>query len=188
MIETERLILRPVGAQDIEDITRICQDPVIYENTLLIPKDYTRDHARHWIDTIETARAQGKAGHDFAILLKQTGRFIGVISLSPQNRHDETEAGYWLDRTHRGRGYMTEALRAVIAFAFAHGAHRVSAKHLTWNPASGRVMAKAGMTCEGIARESLKKEGRYLDDVGYAILDWEFDPSRQPAPGEPGGS
>lgn len=180
MIQTEHLLLRPLSRGDIADITRICQDPEIYANTLLIPSPYTEENAAAWLDTIDAARADGKGGHDFAIVLRESGCLIGVISLSPLNQHDDTEAGYWLEAAQRGKGYMTEALRAVIALAFEQGAHRVSARHLIWNPASGRVMAKAGMKYEGILRESLKNKGKYLDDVSYAILDWEFFGKERP--------
>lgn len=175
-LKTKRLILRPVTLADIDEVTRICQDPEIYSNTLLIPWPYTRESARGWLQGIEEARALGRAGHEFAITLADEGRFIGVIGLSRINRHDDTEVGYWLDRDHRGQGYMTEALKKVIGFAFARGAHRVSGKHFSFNPASGRVMAKAGMKYEGTHRESLKKDGRYFDDVCYAMLDREFQP------------
>lgn len=173
-LNTERLVLRYLEEADIEDITRICQDPEIYEHTLLIPSPYTREHAEHWLGQVQKNRAEGTAGHDFGIHLKSSGRFIGVISLGPKNRHDDAEAGYWLDKDYRGQGIMTEALKAVIALGFADGCHRISACHFAGNPRSGRVMEKAGMTREGLHRESLKKNGEYKDDVVYAILDWEF--------------
>lgn len=180
MIETDRLILRPISREDIPAITRICQDPTIAENTLLIPYPYSEADAARWLDSIEAARSAGSSAVDLAILERISGDFIGVISLSARNRHDDTEAGYWLDRNWRGRGFMTEALRAVIALAFRQGAHRVFARHFSFNPASGRVMVKAGMAFEGILRESLKKNGRYLDDVSYGILDREFAPEGSP--------
>lgn len=172
-LETGRLILRYIQESDIDDITRICQDPEIYEHTLLIPSPYTRSHAEHWVEMIQKNRADGTAGHDFGIHLKADDRFVGVISLGPKNRHDDAEAGYWLDKAYRNQGIMTESLKAVIAFGFAQGCHRVSACHFAGNPRSGRVMEKAGMKREGLHRESLKKNGQYLDDVVYGILDWE---------------
>lgn len=175
---TDRLGLREMSEDDLSDITRILQDQKIYENTLRIPHPYTIDDAREWMRQIEEARAEGKAGWTFGIRLKDTGRFIGCIGLTAMNPHDETEVGYWLDRSFWGSGYMTESLRKVIEFAFAQGAHRVSGCHFTFNPASGRVMQKAGMTMEGIQRESLKKNGQYLDDVRWAILEQDLPKGR----------
>lgn len=174
-LKTPRLLLRPLSEEDVDDITRICQDPELYENTLNLPWPYTREDARNWLVGIEEAKAENRAGYDFAICLKDTGDFIGVIGLTRLNRHDDTEVGYWMDRNFWGQGLMTEAVKKVIGFAFAHGAHRVSGRHFTWNPASGRVMVKAGMKYEGVERESLKKDGKYLDDVCYGILDREFN-------------
>ncbi|MFZ2258269.1 MAG: GNAT family protein [Clostridiaceae bacterium] len=173
-LTTDRLVLRYLSEADIDDITRICQDPEIYQHTLLIPSPYTRKNAENWLDIVNKSRAEDKAGDDFGIRLKENDRFIGVISLGAKNRHDDSEIGYWLDKDYRSQGIMTEALLAVIAFGFAKGCHRISACHFVGNPASGRVMAKAGMTKEGLHRESLKKNGQYLDDVVYGILDWEF--------------
>ena len=65
---------------------------------------------------------------------------------------------------------MTESLRETIKFAFLKGAHRVSGRHFPWNPASGRVMMKVGMSYEGTQREALKKGDQYIDDVCYGIL------------------
>lgn len=170
-LTTDRLVLRYISEADIDDITRICQDPEIYQHTLLIPAPYTRTDAENWLALITKNRTEGKAGDDFGIHLKETDRFIGVISLGPKNRHDDSEIGYWLDKDYRERGIMTEALRAVIAFGFSKGCHRISACHFAGNPKSGRVMEKAGMTREGVHRESLKKNGQYLDDVVYGILE-----------------
>ena len=170
-LTTDRLVLRYLSEADIDDITRICQDPEIYQNTLYIPSPYTRADAKNWLDQIFKSRAEDKAGDDFGIHLKADDRFIGVISLGAKNRHDDSEVGYWLDKDYREQGIMTETLREIIAFGFAKGCHRISACHFAGNPKSGRVMEKAGMTREGLHRESLKKNGQYLDDVVYGILE-----------------
>ncbi len=169
-LTTERLSLSEVTRADAPEITRILQDPAIYRNTLNIPFPYHLEHALAWIESVEENRAAGTGGWTFAIRFLREEKLLGVIGLGPVTRHDETEAGYWLDQACWGRGIATEALREVISFAFAQGVHRVSARHFTGNPASGRVMQKAGMTREGLLKESLKKEGRYYDDVCYAIL------------------
>ena len=86
------------------------------------------------------------------------------------------ETGYCLGRRWWGRGIATEALRAVIDFLFAQvNFHRVAAVHDPNNPASGRVMQKAGMTREGMLRQSALIKGRFVDSVVYSILrdEWE---------------
>ena len=73
-------------------------------------------------------------------------------------------------RLHLGK-LNTEALRAVIAHGFdAMGLHRIEGQHYVENPASGRVMAKAGMTREGLLRGYVLRDGVPRDNVLYAIL------------------
>jgi RimJ/RimL family protein N-acetyltransferase len=72
---------------------------------------------------------------------------------------------YW------NRGYCTEASRAVIELGFTQlGLHRIQARHLTRNPASGRVMQKLGMQPEGVNRDAILKNDRFEDLATYAIL------------------
>jgi ribosomal-protein-alanine N-acetyltransferase len=78
---------------------------------------------------------------------------------------------YYLAEKAWGKGYMTEILKRVIDFCFDElGLNRVEADHFARNPASGRVMEKAGMTKEGLARQKYCKDGEFLDAVLYAIV------------------
>ena len=89
--------------------------------------------------------------------------------LNQENRSGEV--GYSLSRAHWNRGYMTEALKAVIDFGFeVLLLNRIEAQHETANPASGRVMAKAGMQKEGVLRSRIFNKGKYVDVALYAIL------------------
>ena len=86
------------------------------------------------------------------------------------------QAGYCLGRRWWGRGIATEALRALVDFLFAQvNFHRVGAVHDPDNPASGRVMQKAGMVREGVLRQQRFLKGRFVDTVVYSILrdEWE---------------
>jgi RimJ/RimL family protein N-acetyltransferase len=74
-------------------------------------------------------------------------------------------------------GYCSEAARALVTYGFEQmGLHRIYAFHFARNPASGRVMQKAGMTCEGTLRQHVKKWERYEDLVAYGILRSEYTP------------
>ena len=91
------------------------------------------------------------------------------MEYSPDNA--SCELGYSLARPLWGRGYMTEALRRVIAFTFdTMDMNRIEAQHELANPASGRVMEKCGMRREGILRQRLYNKGQYVDVALYAIL------------------
>jgi ribosomal-protein-alanine N-acetyltransferase len=79
------------------------------------------------------------------------------------------EIGYWLGEPFWGRGIMTEALAAVTAHAIrAHDLTRVFSVPYEWNPASFRVLEKAGYVCEGRMRRSAIKDGHVIDQLLYA--------------------
>lgn len=84
--------------------------------------------------------------------------------------------GYSIDKDHQGRGYTTEACRAVIGYAFdVLNLHRVQAGHLPENLASGAVLRKLGFAHEGYARDYLYFHGRWRDHVLLAVTnpDWK---------------
>ena len=83
--------------------------------------------------------------------------------------------GYSLSRKEWNKGYMTEALNALLRYGFAEmKLNRIEAMHETGNPASGAVMRKCGMKHEGTMRSKLINKGKYVDVELYAILRREF--------------
>ncbi len=81
------------------------------------------------------------------------------------------EIGFWLAEPHWGRGIMTEAVRAFTDHAFAaFDLCRLYAGVFEWNPASMRVLEKAGYTLEGRLRRSVTKDGQTIDRLLYAIV------------------
>jgi len=84
------------------------------------------------------------------------------------------DIGYELNPKYWGRGYATEAARAMLAFGFdTLGLHRVWAECVAGNLASRRVLEKLGMTLEGRLRENKHIDGRWHDTLIYAILEHE---------------
>ncbi len=111
----------------------------------------------------------------FAIALQETQKCIGCIELRLSPQHEKTSFGYVLSRQYWNRGYMTEALGAVIAFSFEKlGLNKVESTHYTGNEKSGRVMTKCGMTREGLLREEVKIKGTFRDVVHYGITRREW--------------
>ena len=89
--------------------------------------------------------------------------------------HSQAEMGFWIEVESWGKGYATEAARAVVRSAFDQlKLNRVYAHHMVRNPASGRVMEKVGMKREGLLRQRVRKWGVFEDVVLLAILhdDW----------------
>lgn len=105
---------------------------------------------------------------------------VGGIGYTPH--HDvervSAEIGYWLGAAFWGRGITTAALTAVTAYAFERHAdlRRIYAVPYAWNPASARVLEKAGYRLEGRMRQSAIKDGQVVDQLLYAILRSEAAP------------
>lgn len=180
-LQTERLILRPFSKKDAPDVQRLAGDPDVADTTLNIPHPYEDGMAEGWMSTHQAAFHEGK-GITFAITLRETDELVGAISLRTMNRFNRAEMGYWIGQPYWGNGYCTEAAKAAIAYGFDElNLNKVLAYHLTRNPASGRVMEKAGMSYEGLFRQhvykanALGKDGVYEDLKMYAILRDEFE-------------
>jgi RimJ/RimL family protein N-acetyltransferase len=174
-IVTERLVLRPFGLDDAADVQRLAGDPAVADTTLAIPHPYPDGAAEQWI----SGHAEGFERREILVLavtLRATGELAGCISLRLNDAHSRAEMGYWMGVPYWNRGYCSEAARALVAYGFEQmGLHRIFAHHLTRNPASGRVMQKAGMTYEGTQRQHIKKGEQYEDIAGYGILRSEHE-------------
>lgn len=173
-LETERLILRPFRLSDAGDVQRLAGAAEISATTLDIPHPYPRGAAEEWIRSHRPTFEEGLGVH-FAITLRETETLVGAIGLLITPRHNRAELGYWIGVPYWNNGYATEAVRAVVAYGFrVLGLHRICANHFPRNPASGRVMQKAGMTLEGTLRQHVKKGTAYEDLVTYGLLRDEF--------------
>ena len=110
VLETERLTLRVPRLEDVKAIAVLANDRRIAENTARMPHPYGVDDAEQFVSAVN--RRDGEAC--FVIMLD--GTLIGVCGIDP--RDDGAELGYWLGRGYWGFGFMTEAARAVVDFAF----------------------------------------------------------------------
>ncbi len=173
-LETKRLVLRPLQADDEAAITRYAGDRRIADGKLSIPHPLPQDWARRYIRYHQQAIT---AREDFCLALTRRPEpgLIGIINLYPQSE-SMGQVGFWTGVPWWGKGYMTEALRAVLRFAFEDLAlQRVHASHFGTNPASGRVMLKAGMRQEGRLRQHVLKDGAPQDLVWHGMLREDFE-------------
>jgi len=170
---SERLLLRPFTLADAPDVQRLAGDRAIAYTTQNIPHPYEDGMAETWIGS---HREQFEKGQfvTFAIALGD-GTLIGAIGLHLHQAHERAELGYWIGKPYWGQGYCTEAAQAVLQYGFETlGLNRIHARHLTRNPASGRVMFKIGMRHEGSLRQHAKKWGVFEDIEVYGILRDEY--------------
>lgn len=177
-LETDRLVLRPFVADDAFDVERLAGMREIADTTLNIPHPYPHGGAAAWIGTHQTAWNDG-TNATFAIINKESGKLVGVISLMIKPEHRRAELGYWIAVDSWNAGYATEASRCVIDFGFEQlKLHRIEARHFLRNPASGRVMKKLGMQQEGVERDWALKWDRFESLAVYSILEPEWRATR----------
>ena len=147
-IAATRLRLRPLAPDDAARLAALADDLDVARQTAALPHPYTLDDARSFI------AAQGdppRGAVNFAVELAGEG-LIGVMGFRPEPGSPWPEFGYWLGRPYWGAGLATEAAAAALAWAHGRGRRAVTAGHFTDNPASGRVLEKAGFLYTGVRR------------------------------------
>ena len=172
-IVTERLLLREITWNDLDDIHRLHSEPKVDEfNTLGIPKnlDETRELMR---PDIEISKKDPQSKYTWRIILASTGDFIGLAGMTlSSDKFRLREIYYKLLTDHWGRGYATEVVRSLIVTGFERfKLHKVEAGVATDNERSIRVLEKVGMTREGLRRKILPIRGEWKDNYHYAIVD-----------------
>ena len=128
---------------------------------------YTKNDAQQWLD-----RCQGESPiANFAVARSEEA--IGGIGVDlGQDIYRKTaEIGYWLGEPFWGQGIMTLAARAMVEYAFeTFDLVRIDTVVLEWNPASARVLEKAGFVFEGRSPRAAFKDGKVIDHLRFAIV------------------
>jgi RimJ/RimL family protein N-acetyltransferase len=143
VLETERLVLRAPRLGDVKAVAALANDRRIAENTARLPHPYRLGDAEDFL-------AAANRGNDttFVVTLR-SGAVIGAVGLSQLDRHPP-EIGYWLGIKYWGKGYATEAARAMIDHAFSdRDCEAIQAAARVTNPASRRVLEKCGFQWTG---------------------------------------
>lgn len=157
--------LRGWHMDDALSLQKHANNPNVY-NFLMdsFPHPYTIDDAVNWISLMQ------KQDPMLVFAIDIDGKLVGGIGL--EMRHDiyskSRLIGYWLGEQFWGRGIMTEAVRLVVDYAFANlDIVRLQAGILGNNPASMRVLEKAGFIKEGVLRNAIVKNGLVMDEHIY---------------------
>lgn len=131
------------------------------------PHPYTLNDAEEWIRFTSAENPP----RNFAIVVEgEAAGGIGFV-LKGDVYRGEAEIGYWLGEKFWGRGIITEAVAAMTEYAFANfDICRIQAGVYEWNPASMRVLEKAGYALEARLRKSIIKDGETIDELIYAIV------------------
>lgn len=144
VLDTERLALRRPTLADVKAIAHLANDRRIAENTRRLPHPYLQDHA------VEFVRAMAADRRETVFLIEHTHSPIGMVGIDWREQ-DAPELGYWLGVEHWGRGFGTEAARAVIDFFFEEfdAEHLVSGARVA-NPSSRNILEKCGFQWSGV--------------------------------------
>jgi RimJ/RimL family protein N-acetyltransferase len=144
VLETKRLALRAPRLEDAKTVATLANDRRIAENTARIPHPYQVADAEGFI------AGANKAGAEAVFLIALRDKtVIGACGVT--NQEPLPELGYWLGVAYWGQGYATEALHAVIDYAFTDLAHEaLQAGCRVTNPASRRVLEKCGFQWTGV--------------------------------------
>lgn len=165
-LTTPRLSLAPLAAADAADVFAYAANPAVARHTTWVPHR-TVDDAASFIGRV-SARPAGH--HCWAIRLSGRPAVVGVVELGPTDAA-RAEVHYVLAEPCWGRGLMTEAVRAVLAWGFA--AHpnlaRVTTGITAANAASRRVAEKCGLVLTGVHREEWAKFTDPVEVCGYAV-------------------
>jgi RimJ/RimL family protein N-acetyltransferase len=149
-LETKRLLLRPVDFGDAAAIQAAASVWAISDTMISIPHPYPEDEAAKFIAERREAAEKG-SGIAFTMIKKQPEKtFAGVAEIRSIDReHSQAEVSFWIAVDAWGNGYMSEAVRAILDFAFdGLKINRIYAHHMVRNPACGRVLEKNGFTQE----------------------------------------
>jgi ribosomal-protein-alanine N-acetyltransferase len=167
-IDLGRFLIREWRRGDEDSLVRHANNPNVSRNMRdRFPHPYTRADADWWI---AHAGAQSPQT-DFAIVVDgEAAGGIGFILQEDVSRRS-AEIGYWLGEAYWGRGIATYAVRAVSEHIFAtFDICRVYATVFESNPASARVLEKAGFVLEGRLRKAVTKSGDTIDALMYAAV------------------
>jgi ribosomal-protein-serine acetyltransferase len=172
-IETPRLLLLPIDSTDSSDVWSAVEASRRELEPWLpwVPFNIDLESSLRYCDASALDWDNARACR-LVVRERATRRLVGVVGLeSFAHLHQSTELGYWLRSDATRRGYMTEAARATVTWAFHKLlAHRVRVAASTENHGSLAVIRRLGFRFEGIARQAERVSGRWLDHAVFGML------------------
>ena len=175
LIQSNRLILRPIKAEDAEALFGYRSNAVVNQFQGWIPETIAdvRDFIRN---KVSVELDQPDTWFQLAIIKKDNGELIGDIGIHfLESDSLQVEIGFTLDCNQHGKGFATEALTEILKFLFLKlNKHRVIASIDPRNEKSIKVVERLGMRKEAHFRKSLLINNEWVDDLVYAILKEEW--------------
>lgn len=175
VFETDRLLLRKINVNDLDDIFEFSSDPAVAHHITWGVNKTKEETLNNFINVVVGNYHLGQSG-DLAIVLKKSKKVIGTCSfIDWSNEHSNAELGYVLNRNYWGHGYATEAIKELIKFGFEKiQLNRIQGRCDIDNIGSQKVMLKVGMCFEGTLRKNEFIKGEFRDTKVFSILKEEF--------------
>ncbi|ROZ76245.1 N-acetyltransferase [Ramlibacter sp. WS9] len=181
-IETSRLTIRLVTQADLPALLEYNSDEAV---TRYLPYGNWNgiDDAQEWLGRATTRLAAGEA-LQFVAVLRETGHVVGSCLLFHFDESSRrAEVGYLLGRKHWGAGYMFEAMKALVDFAFAQmNLRRLEAEIDPRNTSSAELLERLGFVQEGLLRQRWDLKGEVSDSGLYGLLRADWNRRTQPQP------
>lgn len=169
-IETERLRIRDVLLSDRDAFHAYMRRENYWRYVPIEPPTPA------WVETlvrncVQSQERDPRTHYFLAVEAKDIGTVIGEAILRIENfKHGQAEVGWGVDSEWTGRGIGTEIGRAMLRLGFGLGLHRLYARCRIQNTASLRIMAKLGMSEEGVLRENVNARGEWWSSAQWSVL------------------
>lgn len=174
IIQTQRLILRPIELRDNIEVYKYRSNPEISQHLSFVPESL--EDVDHFITKNPKEFNLPETWFQLVIVLKETNEVIGDIGVHFFGKENkQIELGYTLSNFHQNKGFASEAIGKVIDFLFTDlNKHRIVLSIDPENKASIKLAMRLGFRKEGHFAKSLFFKNQWVDDVVYALLkeDW----------------
>jgi hypothetical protein len=167
-LETVRLLIRPFQEEDADAFFACCQNPNLGNNAGWAPHK-TIEESRKILQDVFIGQE-----NIWAMILKDTQQLIGSIGIVPDPKRENPQVrmlGYWLDEAHWGKGYMTEAVQAILNYGFNElQLSLITANCYPHNKRSQQVLERNGFIYEGVLHQAeLIYNGNIFDHLCYYL-------------------
>lgn len=170
ILESERLILRPIRLEDAEDMYAYASDDDVLKY-LWWEKHTSVDQSRESIRERFLKRPETGIPEAYAIVVKADGHMIGTIDVHTVRFNDVGVIGYVIHKNYWGQGIVSEALQMIIPVCFHHcGFYRIEINHCADNVGSQKAIERAGFIYEGCFRKrKVERDGHRGDYLNYGL-------------------
>ncbi|MCK5449862.1 GNAT family N-acetyltransferase [Candidatus Pacearchaeota archaeon] len=170
-IKTERLILRDLKESDALDLSKNGNTPDIISKTFYLPNPFNISATQKFIQ--ERIRESNKdIRESYELGIEYMGEIIGMMNLYHINHiNKKAKIGYWIGKDYRRKGFVSEALKSIIDFAFSkENLNKISAKVIATNIESNNLLEKYGFKKAGELKQDQIIDGELRDCFVWELL------------------